>query len=120
METPTPGQPTQQFQQPYQGLPPVPNSTTVLVLGILSIVFCWCYGLIGLILGIIAIVLANKARALDAANPGMFSEGSRKNLNAGRICAIIGTCLSSLYVLFIIIYVMIIGAALTTLPWGNM
>lgn len=36
----------------------LPNSTLVLVLGILSLIFCWCYGFVGLILGIIAVVLS--------------------------------------------------------------
>lgn len=36
----------------------LPNATVVLVLGILSLIFCWCYGFFGLILGIIAVVLA--------------------------------------------------------------
>lgn len=36
----------------------LPNATTILVLGILSLVFCWCYGIIGLILGIITVVMA--------------------------------------------------------------
>ena len=39
----------------------LPNATTSLVLGILSIVTCLCYGVIGLPLGIIAVVLGNKA-----------------------------------------------------------
>ena len=30
----------------------LPNATAVLVLGVLSLVFCWCYGIIGLVLGI--------------------------------------------------------------------
>ena len=39
----------------------LPNATVVLVLGILSLIFCWCYGFFGLILGIIAVVLAGQA-----------------------------------------------------------
>jgi cytoskeletal protein RodZ len=35
---------------------PLPNSSTVLVLGIVSIVLCWCHGIIGLILAIIAFI----------------------------------------------------------------
>ena len=38
----------------------LPNATAVLVLGILSIVTCWLYGIPGIIMGIIAIVLAQK------------------------------------------------------------
>ena len=29
----------------------LPNATAVLVLGILSLVFCWCYGFVGLLPG---------------------------------------------------------------------
>lgn len=112
----------QSFNQPINnqfGQTPIPNATGVLVLGILSIVFCFCYGIIGLILGIVAIVLAGKAAALYKANPEGYTLSSFNNLKAGRICAIIGTCLSALYLIFIIIYVAIIGAALTAMPWGN-
>ena len=42
----------------------LPNATVVLVLGILSLIFCWCYGFFGLILGIIAVVLAGGQRKL--------------------------------------------------------
>ena len=42
----------------------LPNATVVLVLGILSIVFCCCYGILGLIPAIIALVLSKKDRAL--------------------------------------------------------
>jgi hypothetical protein len=101
----------------------VPNSTAVLVLGILSIVTCWCWGIIGLTLGIIALVLANKGNNIYKANPSEYTEGSYKNLSAGKICAIIGTSLSGLYFLFIIVYFLFIGAALGTafslIPWQN-
>ncbi len=48
--------------KPVSNLPKqeLPNSTGVLVLGILSIVFCWCYGIPGLVLGIIALVMSKK------------------------------------------------------------
>ena len=99
----------------------VPNSTAVLVLGILSIVTCWCLGVVGLTLGIIALVLANKATKLYQTNPSEYSEASFKNMKAGRICAIVGTSLSALYVLYLIVYFLIIGAAVgglfSTLPW---
>jgi len=87
----------------------LPNSTGVLVLGILSIVFCFCYGILGLILGIIALVLASKSIKLYNENMNLFTLGSYKNLKAGRICAIIGTSLSALYVLIIIIMLIAVG-----------
>lgn len=97
------------MEQQFQVSKPLPNATTVLVLGILSIVFCFCYGLIGLILGIIAIVLASKDKKLYTANPGEYTEGSYKNLNAGRICAIIGLILSALYLIYVIVLIGIVG-----------
>ncbi|HSH51118.1 MAG TPA: CCC motif membrane protein [Bacteroidales bacterium] len=99
----------------------LPNSTAVLILGILSIAICWCYGLVGITMGIIALVLSSKAKALYAGNPDQYTIGSYKNMNAGRICAIIGTVLSSLYIVVIIIYLLIVGTALSTIftqmPW---
>ncbi|MDR1154715.1 MAG: hypothetical protein LBL04_08375 [Bacteroidales bacterium] len=102
-----------------QQLPQLPNSTGVLVLGILSIVFCWCWGIIGLILGIIALVMAGKATQIYTDTPNTYSEASFKNVKAGKICAIIGVCLSAIYFVFIIIYMSVVGAALTTMPWST-
>jgi uncharacterized membrane protein YjgN (DUF898 family) len=94
-----------QFQTPK----PLPNATTVLVLGILSIVLCFCYGIIGLILGIIALVLASKDKKLYVGSPGEYTEASFKNLNAGRICAIIGLILSALYIIYVIVIIGLVG-----------
>lgn len=114
----TPNQETvnQQFNQQF-GQQMLPNSTAVLVLGIISIVGCFCYGIVGLILGIIALVLSGKAKKLYEANPTMYTEASYKNMKAGRICGIIGLCLSACYVIFFIIYIAIIGSVLSGLPW---
>ena len=90
----------------------LPNATGVLVLGILSIVFCWCYGIPGLVLGIIALIMGNKATKLYNSSPELYSESSVKNMKAGRICAIVGLCLSSVYAIVVIIYIAVIGAAL--------
>ena len=115
---------THQSQEVNPGTQQIlPNSTAVLVLGILSIATCWCYGLVGLTMGIIALVLSSRAKVLYNENPDQFTAGSYKNMNAGRVCAIIGTILSSLYVAFVIIYVVVLGAALGTLftqfPWDS-
>ena len=110
----------QQSQQQLGGQLVLPNSTAVLVLGILSIVFCWCYGLIGLALGIIAVVLSGKANKLYETNSGSYTVGSRNNLKAGRICGIIGICLSAIYMIFTIVYLIIYGAAMTAMPWDQM
>jgi hypothetical protein len=86
----------------------LPNSAATLVLGILSIVFCWCYGIIGVTLGIIALAISNGPKKLYLANPGAY-EGYQ-NLKAGRVCAIIGICLSSLTLIYIIVYILVIGS----------
>ena len=85
----------------------LPNASAVLVLGILSIVTCCCYGVIGLILGIIALILAKKDMALYKQEPERYSDYS--NLNVGRICAIIGVVLSSFYLILNIVLFVTIG-----------
>ncbi|KJS04405.1 MAG: CCC motif membrane protein [Vicingaceae bacterium] len=97
----------------------LPNSTAILVLGILSIVLCFCYGIIGLALGIVAIVLANKAGKLYKDSPSLYTEGSYKNMKAGRVCAIVGVSLSALYLLYFIIVIIFYGAILTSMPWDQ-
>lgn len=98
----------------------LPNSTGVLVLGILSIVFCFCYGIIGTILGIIGIVMASKANKIYLASPEKYTESSYKNMKAGKICAIIGTCISGIYLLIMLVYIAFFGALLTSMPWEQM
>lgn len=110
-----------QSQQPgFNMQQDVPNSTAVLVLGILSIVFCWCYGLPGVILGIIALVLAGKGEKLYKANPEFYKQGSYKNLNAGKICAIIGLSISALMFIGTILAFIFNGAMISSRPWEMM
>jgi len=78
----------------------LPNATAVLVLGILSIVTCCCFGIFGVIFGIIALILANKDMKLYKQNPGLYT--NYNNLNTGRIIAIIGLVLSALFLVRII------------------
>jgi len=85
----------------------LPNSTLILVFGILSIVTCCCYGIIGLILGIVAIVLAKKATALYMENPELYT--GFQNVKTGKILAIIGVILSSLTIIYIIWFIATFG-----------
>lgn len=96
--------PQQQWQQPW-GQMPLPNSTAVLVLGICSIVGCIFYGVPGIICSIIALVLGGKANALYNSNPQMYTQASYNNMKAGRICAVVGICLSIFYIIFLIAFV---------------
>jgi hypothetical protein len=97
----------------YEGMQlPLPNATAVLVMGILSIVTCCCfYGVVSLILGIIAVVLGNKDTRLYRANLSMYTEGSYKNLRAGRVCAIIGLVLSGIALIASIVFIAKFGFA---------
>ncbi len=85
----------------------LPNSTLILVFGILSIVGCCCWGIVGLIFGIIAVVMAKKATDIYNANPEMYI--GYQNVKAGRILAIIGICLSILALLVNVIAIFMYG-----------
>jgi hypothetical protein len=87
----------------------LPNESAVLVLGILSICSCVMWGLPGLVLGIVSLVLYNKDKSIYNTDPAKY-ERSFKNSNAGRICAIIGVSLSAVTFLFILGYFLIIGS----------
>lgn len=83
----------------------LPNATAILVLGILSLVFCWCYGIIGLVLGILAVVLSITPQKVYSENPDAYTEVSYKNLNAGKICGIIGIVISAFILLVLVVAV---------------
>jgi len=85
----------------------LPNSTLILIFGILSIVTCCCYGVLGLIFGIIAIVMAKKATDLYMANPELYTGYS--NVKTGKILSIIGVILSAIYLLVTIYFMVTIG-----------
>lgn len=72
----------------------LPNATAVLILGILSIITCCCYGIFGLVLGIVALVLANKDMKLYQENPEVYL--NYQNLSIGKILSIIGIILSAI------------------------
>lgn len=85
----------------------LPNSTLVLIFGILSIVGCCCWGIVGLVFGIIAVVMAQKATELYNANPEIYTGYS--NVKTGKILAIIGIVLSTLMVLTYIVMLSMFG-----------
>ncbi len=85
----------------------LPNATAVLVLGILSILSCCCYGIIGLVFGAVALFLAQKDLKLYKENPELYLNFS--NLNIGRILAIIGVVLSAVTLFFFIYMYGVVG-----------
>lgn len=85
----------------------LPNATAVLVLGICSFVGCCCYGIVGIILSVIALVLAAKDMKLYLESPELYINYS--NLNIGRILAIIGLVISTIYFAFSVYMITVVG-----------
>lgn len=85
----------------------LPNSTLILVFGILSIVGCCCYGIVGLIFGIVALVMSKKATEIYNADPNMYI--GYQNVKTGRILAIIGIILSALVLISQIVFLIMFG-----------
>jgi hypothetical protein len=80
-------------------LPPLPNSTVSLIMGILSIVVCG----LGVALGIIGLIMANKDLALYNNEPGKYSIVSYNHTKTGKTCSIIGITFNALIILFYIV-----------------
>jgi hypothetical protein len=83
----------------------LPNATAVLVLGIISIVGCFILGIPGLVCGIIALFLHKKNQDLYYDDVLKY-EASYKTSKAGHVCAVIGTSLSGLYMLILLIRIL--------------
>ena len=79
----------------------------ILIMGILSLVF-GCSG-IGWILGIVGLVLGNKAKkAYETAPAGTYTQESFSQVKSGRIMSIIGIILGAVGIVFFIIYMIFI------------
>ncbi len=100
-----------------QNKQPLPNAVATLVLGILSIVMCWCYGLVPVALGIIALAISQRSVKLYKENPELYSDYN--NLRAGRITAIIGLCLSILFLILLIIVIITDSSSLSPNIFDN-
>lgn len=85
----------------------LPNATAVLVLGIVSIITCCCYGIISIILGAVGLYLAKKDTQVYSENPSLYS--NYNNIKTGKILCIIGIVLGVLYLIYIICIFAIFG-----------
>ncbi len=86
----------------------LPNSTLILIFGILSILGCCCYGIVGIIFAIIVLILVQKANALYVKNPEIYT--GYDNVKTGKILAIVGLIISSIFLILIISIFSIIGS----------
>ena len=88
------------YQQGFQGMQvALPGAGGILTMGILSIIFC--LGLLGIILGIIALSKAGRAISEYNMHPGRYTESSFSRVKSGKVCAIIGLSLSALGIIII-------------------
>lgn len=104
----------------YQPVPSVqpnaPYAVASMVCGIISCVVWVCYGVPGLVLGIIALVLGNKGRAAIEANPNAY--GGQGMVTAGRVTGIIGIIVSILYVIAVICWIaFVVNAVHSSRTW---
>ncbi len=85
----------------------LPNSTLILIFGILSIIGCCCYGVLGIIFGIIALVMAKRATEIYNAEPELYT--GYQNVKTGKILAIIGLVLSAISLISSIVMIIMYG-----------
>ncbi len=82
----------------------LPNSSTILTLGILSILtICCCGSFVPTVFAVIALAMAGKPIQLYKQNPNQYTYSSYNNVKTGRICAIIGLVLSILVLIIFIL-----------------
>lgn len=92
---------------------PLPGASTVLTMGILSIVLTlFCCGPFGAIFSIIGLVKAKSADQLYQANPENYTDYS--NVKTGKILSYIGLALAVVSLVLTILYFGFIVAAITT------
>ena len=100
-----PPPPPPPYQSPYGGYSggyEHPQGTTILVLGILSLVVCQ-------LLGPVAWVMGNNAIAEIDRNPSAYT--NRGTVQAGRICGIVASAIMILTVVVILIAVIVAAAS---------
>lgn len=90
----------------------VPKSIAVLILGITALIFgLWgiffVTAIIGLILGIITLILSGSGGRAIAANPDLYTGGSKGMRKTGKILGLIGLILSGI---FIIVWIILLAA----------
>jgi hypothetical protein len=98
----------------------LPNANLILVLGILSILLCWWHfvSIAGIVLGFIALVMANREKKLYYSDQARYTTSSFNNVRTGRTLAVIGLTISVIVFAFVML---LIFGVLVTLPfWGMM
>jgi hypothetical protein len=88
----------------------LPYSDWIMGLGISSVALSLATGIIGIILGILAIYLYKKPFALYQLAPELYFESSYRNIRVGKALAIIGLVISSIvFVCLLIVSLVFVG-----------
>ena len=95
----------------------LPNSTLILILGILSIIGCCFWGFPGIILAIIVLVLSKKATTVYLESPELYS--GYQNVKTGKILAYVGLGLSILYLVLLLGAIIFFGSMEGLQEWGE-
>ncbi len=103
MSMPPPPPPPGPSPYAYRQSAEHPNGTTILVLGILSLVVCGLLGPVAWVMGNTAVREMNANPAIDYRNRG--------NVTAGRVCGIIGTVLLVLGALMMVFFFIVMAGA---------
>jgi hypothetical protein len=81
----------------------LPYSTTILILGILSITLSWSWGIPGLISGLLAIKLFRRSEWIYNQNPEQYNPAHFLNLKAGKLCSMVGLGLSGIVIFLLVV-----------------
>lgn len=101
-----PQQPYQPYIPPYNqmmnsGQMDLPNANNAQICGIVGLVLFW--NIIGIILNIVALVMAGNAISEYERMPGRYNQASYNKAKAGRTCGIIGLCLVGFTIVVVIL-----------------
>jgi hypothetical protein len=108
MALPPPPPPFGAWGSPY-GVREHPQGTTILVLGVLSLAIGVVSCGLGLFLGPVAWIMGNNALAEIDRNPAAYS--NRGNVQGGRICGIVASCLLVLGLISFLPYMLLAGSS---------
>ncbi|HTF03729.1 MAG TPA: hypothetical protein VK826_06870 [Bacteroidia bacterium] len=83
-----------------------PKAASINTLGIIGLICTFVFGIVGLILNIIALSMSGGAMSDVNANPGKYTEASIKKIKGGRTCAIVGLSIQGAVVLILLLVLM--------------